>query len=372
MGPHLWELTAVRDLFSILLVLGLVWFGYYLRAIFSPVLVALALAYIFNPLINHAAKKWKLPRLLSISLIVLGVVVLGIICTGAILKQMVNLAAETPKYTRLFFAEFGSYLERMGVDRAQVETQALQYLEEFKKDPMQKIVPLFQTIFAGGGQIADAVINALGGTMYFVLTLMLIPLYYFFFALHINGIIDFVRHYLPVSSRQRTIHIMHKMDIAISAFVRTRLLISLMMGIMFIVGWRIAGVPYALLLGMLAGVASIIPYGAIIPLPAAILFTYLAPETQAVMATEFPWATIFAWPMLVYAVIQFLEGWIFIPVIQGKSMNLDTVSVIIIIFVGAAMGGLYGLLLCIPIAACIKIYLTEVTLPRLREWAQSN
>jgi len=78
------------------------------------------------------------------------------------------------------------------------------------------------------------------------------------------------------------------------------------------------------------------------------------------------------WPTFVYQFIQFLEGWLFIPLIQGKEMNLSTVTIIITILIGLAVGGIYGMLLCIPIAACIKILLVEVFLPRLEQWAQKN
>lgn len=57
-GLHLWQITAVQDLFWIALALSTIWFGYYLRSIFTPVLIGLVMAYIFHPVISYAQDRW--------------------------------------------------------------------------------------------------------------------------------------------------------------------------------------------------------------------------------------------------------------------------------------------------------------------------
>jgi predicted PurR-regulated permease PerM len=75
--------------------------------------------------------------------------------------------------------------------------------------------------------------------------------------------------------------------------------------------------------------------------------------------------TVVVWPSLAYLVVQFIESWLLTPWVQSQSMDMHAVTVLIVVFIGGALGGFYGLLLAIPIAACLKILVQELLLPRL-------
>jgi len=161
------------------------------------------------------------------------------------------------------------------------------------------------------------------------------------------------------------------MDGVVSAYFRERLIISAIMAGMFWIGWWICGVPYALILGLAAGALSLIPYVGGVVWPLAILLSYLDRTTGPNPVGFSLWAVVI-WPSVVYGVVQFIEGWILTPYIQGKSMELNPVSILVVVFIGGAVGGLYGMILCIPFAACVKILLHEVALPRMRRWAETH
>ena len=74
---HLWHIRPVRDVVLIAFVLFLLWFGYYLRSIFTPVLIALFLAYLFNPLITYAERRARMPRPLTIAVLLLVLFLVG-------------------------------------------------------------------------------------------------------------------------------------------------------------------------------------------------------------------------------------------------------------------------------------------------------
>jgi predicted PurR-regulated permease PerM len=75
------------------------------------------------------------------------------------------------------------------------------------------------------------------------------------------------------------------------------------------------------------------------------------------------------WPTVVYVLAQGLDGWVVEPIVQGKATDLDPVSVLLAVMIGGALAGLLGMLIAIPSAACIKILSREVILPRLRKLA---
>jgi predicted PurR-regulated permease PerM len=89
-------------------------------------------------------------------------------------------------------------------------------------------------------------------------------------------------------------------------------------------------------------------------------------------ADRLSWLWIVVGPVAVYGVVQFLEGYVLLPVIAGKATDLDPVSIFVAVLAGAAIAGIYGMLLSIPVAACVKIYLREVVLPRLRAWSSGR
>ena len=85
------------------------------------------------------------------------------------------------------------------------------------------------------------------------------------------------------------------------------------------------------------------------------------------------WMAIAVWPSLVYAVVQIFEGWVLTPWIQSQSTDLSAVTILLVVLIGGALAGVYGLILAIPFTACLKILIKELVLPRLsgnHEWKQ--
>jgi len=371
---HLWQITAVRDLFWLALGVFLIWFGYHLQAIFTPVLIALALAYVFHPLITWADRRtgWGRPAVISIMLGILLLVgsVISIWIATTFVEQTVQLASRAQAYTQRLdgwakdYPEFKSFIEDF---RGNVNVWAERVLDERGAYFISTGVKVLQ----GTGQVASHVSHVLGTTTYVLMTLALIPIYFFFFAWQFGPLTAGFKQYIPGSQRDHALHIIGRMDKAVSTFFRDRLIIGLIMGAMFSIGWWVCGVPYWFLLGMGAGLLSLVPFLSGVVWPIAIALKWLDMTTGA-DATGFEFWAILIWPTVVYGVVQTIEGWVLTPWIQGKSMEMGVVTVIIVVFIGGAVGGMYGLLLCIPVAACIKILMQEVFLPRLRTWAAEN
>ena len=214
-----------------------------------------------------------------------------------------------------------------------------------------------------GGSIAWSVILDL---ITFGILLFLIPFYFFFFSLWYGDVAKFIDNLLPQRERHRIRELLHKMDLAVAGFVRGRILIAVIMSIMFVVGYMFVGVPYAIILGILAGFISIVPYLGLVAIPVAIFLMFIG-QLEVPEADRMAWWGILLWPTVVYTVINILDGWILTPLIQGKSTNLDPVTIFVAILAGGSVLGVYGMLISIPVAACLKILLCDVVLPKLRE-----
>ena len=150
------------------------------------------------------------------------------------------------------------------------------------------------------------------------------------------------------------------------------------MGLILSIGWWLVGVPYWLLLGMLSGMLNLVPFMAVVGFVAAVglsLVDSLAGQSvasgEAAQATQaaFSWWVIIA-PTIVYAVAQGVDGWVVEPIVQSKATDLDPLTVLLAVVIGGALAGLLGLIVAIPVTACLKILAQEELVPRLRGFVQ--
>ena len=195
----------------------------------------------------------------------------------------------------------------------------------------------------------------------------LIPFYFFYFTIVWPKMTSFGSGMILKAHREHTLHLLSEMDQAVSGFVRGRIVIAVILAIMYAVGWTIVGVPYAIPLGILIGAFSLIPYLGGIGLPLSI--GLMAADQFSLPASEqMAWWGIILWPGVVYMICQFSDDYALTPLIAGKATNLDPVSIVVAILAGGSLAGLYGMLIAIPVAACIKILIREIFMPRIRDW----
>ncbi|HSA64268.1 MAG TPA: AI-2E family transporter [Nitrospira sp.] len=359
-GPHLWEIQAVLDVLVILSVVLAVWMLYALSSVFTPVLFALGLAYLCNPLVTWMEHRWHVPRPVSISLVLLLLAVSTVAFLAwlgpLLIQQAQTLMRKAPQYLQMIGGYIGLDLDEM--------VEAL-LGPKSSNDPMSAMQP----IVTGTGQALGLLGAVIGTTSYLAVTSLLLPIYFFFFAWRFEAITLTLRRLIPVAHRPRTVEILAKIDDAVMNFFRGRLLIALITGVLYAVGWAWTGVPYWFLLGAGTGLLSIIPYVNAIGWPLAIIFTYLDATANS---GSMDWISLLVFPSLPYLVVQFFESWWLTPWIQGRSNDLHPVTVIIVVMVGGAVGGILGLTLAIPIAASLKILLQELVLPRWKAWVSRD
>lgn len=357
---HLWDITPIRDLLWAGGAGFLLWFGYYLRGVFTPVLIALLLAYLFNPLIRHAEKQWKVPRPVTISIVLLlSALILGGLVTwlGPLLAEQVQSFSErVPGYLKSIAQHYHVSLGDFSEPLSTIATT-------LKEDPLSILRP----VFSGTGQAMGMLGAVLGTTTAIFLALALIPVYFFFFAWRFDRALTEIKRFIPARYRPRAGHIMRRMDAAVSEFFRSRLTIALASAMLYSLGWALTGIRYWFLLGLITGVLTIIPYASLIGWPLAVLLKYL--DVLSGGTGGFDLMAIVVWPSLAYLAVQFIESWLLTPWVQSQSMDMNAVTVLIVVFIGGALGGFYGLLLAIPIAACLKILVQELLLPRLARQA---
>ncbi|MDX2131695.1 MAG: AI-2E family transporter [Planctomycetota bacterium] len=220
---------------------------------------------------------------------------------------------------------------------------------------------------AGGGAVG-AVGGAVGWLGRVAFGGFLTAFFFYFFVVGYDHVLRFGRELVPKTNRGRVLDLVHQMDRVIAGFIRGRLTIATILTLYYIIGYWIIGVPAFLILGIVVGVLTLVPYAAGIGIPAAILLLWLSAQ-DGVQGT---WWWILGAPMVVHSLQQLLDDYFLTPRIQGKSTNMDTPTILFASIAGGVLAGFYGLLLAIPVAACIKILLKEVFWPRFKAWSEGR
>ena len=220
-------------------------------------------------------------------------------------------------------------------------------------------------------QTGDVALNVLGSVIRFGILAVLIPFYFFFFSLWFPDVVSFAKSIIPDDGRADIESLLTKMDAAVAGFVRGRIVIAAIMGGVLAVGWMIVGVPYAILLGIGVGVLCAVPFLGLVGIPLSVGLLFLE-QLGLSEESRIVWWGIIVWPTLVFAFVQALDGWVLTPLIAGKATNLDPVTIFVAVLAGGSVLGAYGMLLAVPIAACIKITIQEIVLPNIRAWAQGE
>lgn len=342
---HLWEFPAVRDLLIVLLAAFALWLAYLLRHILLPIFVSLLLAYLVNPLITRMRVRWGVSRPVSIAIILILFILVG---AGAGMWAMPLVAKQTTKLVERLPDYLQDFEDRFGLGIGDLTKQmATEEGEEEEKPPVISLI----------GRILDTMTKIL-------LWVVMVPIYFAFFAWRFQRMVHEGKQYLPPKRYPRAAEVLRRMDEAIGTFFRARLLICLIIGVVFAVGWWLANVPYWFLLGAITGLLSIIPYLSIAGWLLALFFKYLE-MTIGPDAPGFLWMAVLLWPTLVFAFGNFLEAWVLTPWIHGRTTQLNPITILTVVLVGGVLGGFWGLLLSIPVALCINILANEFLRPKL-------
>jgi predicted PurR-regulated permease PerM len=446
---HIWQIQPVRDLLVIFAVFLVFWLGAKLSVVTVPLLLAMLIAYLVEPLVQKATKvSWISRQGAAAAIIVLVVLTVLVPATigGAfavrqgistasrfteniiILDNVVSEGATEQALDRLpgrFWQGLATQLveiresaERVrerreqGVnplpgdgasgsqsDSGQVpgdEVEAEDGAAEDQAAEDEQLIPPAEATLIYGifEQVSDWVASNRGliaqrlsssgadllrwiaGTLISLFSLgfmaFLTAFFFFFICTSWGRVRAFWFDLIPERRQGRAVDLLGQMDAVIAGFVRGRLTIMLIQCVIFSVGYLIIGTPAAIILGVAVGVLSIVPYLALVGIPVSITLMLLAVDPSTADSFRGAWWWVVLAPIGVYMVGQAADDYILTPLIQGKSTGLDTPTVLFASLAGGILAGFYGLLVAIPVAACIKIVIREIVWPKFRDWAEGN
>jgi len=310
-----------------------------------PLAVAGVMALILRPLVEQLEKRLKGRRLAAVILLY-GIVLLA--ATGAlvlIVPPLIDQIIAFITYLPDFWASASHYVEVNYPDwialmHRQMANPTVRRVVEGLSGEFQDLVT--QTL----PSLRAAGIGALG-VFSFIAHVAIIPVYLFFFLLSRGEPTQsFSRHldFLSRSVRDDIIFLIREFIGIVVSFFRGQLLIGLIMGVLLAVGFSIVGLKFGLFIGLALGVLNIIPYlGTIVGLAITLPLAFFQPDGG--------WRLI-GLVLLVYIIVQNIEGWFLTPKIMGDRTGLHPVTIIVAVFFwGTAFEGVLGMLFAIPLTA---------------------
>ncbi len=332
----------------LVLVAAAIYLLHHLRSVTIPIMLAAFLAYILDPLIDRL-ETFRIPRSRSILLLTFLVITLTIgallLVIPAIENELRVAAGHLPEYLEKFKRNSLPFIERhlaayfpgadISVDSLVREGEKM--VKRIPLDAWQKVLSGVAATFHGTFSLIVSVIG-----------LLIIPLYLFYILKDFDNIKEELIALIPERNRDFFIGKFGEVDEALSSFIRGQLLICLILGVIYSAGLLFIGIDLALVIGILSGAAFIIPYvGTVLGILSASLMAFLQfHDFQHIL-----------YVLLLFGGAQILEGTLITPKIIGDKMGLHPLIIILAIIIGGELFGLMGMLLAVPAAATIRIFL---------------
>ena len=337
-----WDRVVRWGLFSIALsaIVSVAFSAFYfliwpLRVLFAPVALALVVVYLLNPLVTRLERR-GLRRGFGVAIIYVlfvAVVTVGLsLLVPVIARQITGFIDKLPEYVQDATREINEFAAKRGWDyRINLSTDQIQ---QYVVDNREQIIG----VLGGVRSFAFGVIHVL-------ITLIIGIILSIYILLDMPKIKQTVRSILPEGRRDEVIGLADKVGGVMGGFFRGQLLVALFVGVASAVGLTIVGIPFAAVVGLIAGVFNLVPLigpfiGAI---PAVILALLSDQPIDAV------------WAGVVLLAVQQIDNHIISPNVMARTVKLHPITVMLALLAAGSLFGIFGMLLVVPAIAAIKV-----------------
>lgn len=318
--------------------------------LFTPILIAGILYFIFNPIVRFLEK--KLPRTLSILLIYLAFVALIVFVLSSVgpvfTKQVTDLFNSIPSYVKqiqIFIKQMSNsqwftwIMNQDFVSVAKIESSIGEYLTSLPEN------------------ITGSLSSVFGVVTNIALTAVTVPFILFYMLKDGHRFPNLAVKILPDKYKNEGLKIFKDLYETLAAYIQGQLIVCMFVGTACFIGFWIAGVKYALILGMIIAVTNIIPYvGPFLGATPAVIIAFLDSPTKAFIA------------LIIVVAVQQTDGNLLSPLIIGRRLNTHPLTIILLLIGAGSFGGILGMILAVPAYALLKAFtLNIVRLVRLRQ-----
>jgi predicted PurR-regulated permease PerM len=315
------------------------WLVYLLAPILAPFLFSALLAYLGDPLVDRLEAR-RLSRTLSVVIVfvlIFSVVLLVPLLLPVIETQLGVLIKAVPVYIDWITKRLLPGMQaRLGVDPSTFDVDKVK-------------AALIANWQEAGGIAANvmAYVSRSGLAMLaWLVNIVLVPVLTFYMLRDWDHFMAAIHDLLPRAVEPTVVRLARESDEHLAAFLRGQFMVMLSLGVIYSIGLTLAGLKTALLIGMLAGLVSFVPYlGVIVGIVTASIAMLI--QAQDIMQL-IPIA-------IVFSIGQMLEGMVLTPLLVGDRIGLHPVTVMFAVLAGGQLFGFMGVLLALPVASVLVV-----------------
>lgn len=332
-GIAAWSIVGVLVFIWILLQIGS-----QMEVLLAPVVLATVTIYVLNPVVNFL-KRRHMPRVVATFLAFLGliglIVAVGALIAPTVTSQASELTTSFPEIYEKTTIEIEDLVEGLGF--GDIDLWSYDRLREFVQDPEAQ------------DQILSVVWDRLGevttGLLETILVFFLAPVVAFYVLVDLPRVRQEAISLIPEGQKEEVLHVSRQLGSVIGGFLRGQVLVALIVGVMMSIGFRIIGLQFWLIIGMIAGFLNIIPF--VGPWVGGILGVTVGFVTADV--------TTALWAGLIALIVQQIDNHLISPNVLRATVSLHPAVIILVLVLGGAIGGIWGVLLAVPVTAIVKI-----------------
>lgn len=318
---------------------------YLLAPILLPFVAGALLAYLGDPLVDRL-ETWKISRTLSVVVVFFVIFLIlfpiALYLVPLLESQIKTLFTKMPGYIDWIMINLEPTLqETFGINIPSLEIEQLKgsFKDQFS-NAGGFVKGLLRTVTHSGFVVAGWAAN-----------LFLIPVITFYLLRDWDRLVDYIHDLLPRDIEPTVSLLAKESDDVLGAFLRGQMLVMLCLGTIYAVGLKLVGLELSLLIGMLAGLLSFIPYmGLIVGIVVASIAVMLQTQDPSNLL----------WVGAVFIVAQMIEGTILTPLLVGDRIGLHPVAVIFSVLAGGQLFGFFGILLALPVFAILAVVMRHL------------
>ncbi len=346
---------VVRMVLSVAFLLGSYFLLKRLSGALVPFFVALLMAYLINPLVDFLQVKCRLKYrglavMLSLVLVFGGIYYLVVWLVPQFFEEMAKMVQLIKKY--ITHTEVSSILPQEVIDYINDYINKTDFSTvlnpESVADSLKKVLGQAWNVFAGS-------VNFIIG----VISLLIILVYLVFLLIDFKQISDGWSSIVPPKYRKGIEEIFHDLTEGMQIYFRAQGLIALIVGVLLAVGFKIIGLPMAIIIGLFIGALNIVPYLQVVGLIPVILLSLL----KAMETNQNFWQVLLL-AGIVMAVVQLIQETVLVPKIMGRVYGLHPAIILLSLSIWGSLLGLLGMLIALPITTLLFSYYKRFVLNR--------
>lgn len=308
-----------------------------------PVVLAGIFYYLMNPAVDYLEKKGvkRIYGIILLFLVVLGLIIWGVVViVPKIREQSISFANNFPDYLDTVDSKVREILQDPLF--SQFQTQIESYSDKIMSWLTDFIQNFSKTTINGIGRFVGAVATV-------VVAIVTFPFILFYLLKDGRKVAPYFAKFLPNHWRKPTLAVITEMNAQVSSYIRGQLTVALAVAIMFIIGFSIIGLDYAVTLGIAAGFLNLIPYlGSFLAMIPAVFLGIVGGPIMLLKV------------IIVFVIEQTLEGRFISPLVLGSQLAIHPVTILMVLLTSGKLFGLVGVVFGIPIYAAAKVLITHL------------